>query len=207
MSWSAAACRPPAKSPLRKLRRDGLVDDLLGRQVGNRAFQRLGHLDADLAVVLGHHQQHAVADALAADLPGVAHAVGVAGDVLRLRGRHHQHRDLRALGLLKRGQLVFQPLELDGVERAGLVDDARRQRRNRLHALRPGARPASAASSSRPRSSLTRSGPRAWMSSGQCRCGAVTGGRVPGRHFLLKSTDGGVEICASFCTVKLGLGW
>jgi hypothetical protein len=39
------------------------------RQVGHRAFQRLGHLDAHLAVVLRHHQQQAVAHVLAADLP------------------------------------------------------------------------------------------------------------------------------------------
>ena len=57
ISASTAALRPPAKSPARKAGRDGAVDDLPRRQVGHRAFQRLGHLDAHAPVVLGHHDQ------------------------------------------------------------------------------------------------------------------------------------------------------
>jgi hypothetical protein len=32
-------------------------------------------------------------------------------------------------------------------------------------------------------------------------------GKSAASYFLLKSTTGGVEICASFCTEKLGLTW
>ena len=79
ISASTAALRPPAKSPARKAGRDGAVDDLPRRQVGHRAFQRLGDLDAHAPVVLGHHDQQAVADLAAADLPAVGHALRVGG--------------------------------------------------------------------------------------------------------------------------------
>ena len=123
-SASTAAFSPPAKSPALKAGRDGAVDDLPRRQVGHRAFQRLGHLDAHAPVVLRDHDEHAVADLAPADLPAVGHALRVGGDVLGLRARHHQHHDLRPRGLLEGGQLGVQRAALRRVERAGLVDDA-----------------------------------------------------------------------------------
>ena len=67
----------------------------------------------------GKNIGRAIAHTLAADLPRVADAVGVAGNVFRLGGGHHQHHHLRAFGLLERRQLGFQGLLLRGVERAG----------------------------------------------------------------------------------------
>jgi hypothetical protein len=57
----------------------------LAAKSGNRALERLGHFDAHFAVILGHHQQHAITHVFAPDFPLIAYAVGVAGDVFRLR--------------------------------------------------------------------------------------------------------------------------
>ena len=66
---STPAEMPPAKSPGLELRRDVLVDDALGGDVGERAFEAVADLDAQRAVVLGDDEQRAVVDLLAADLP------------------------------------------------------------------------------------------------------------------------------------------
>ena len=92
--------QPAGKVALAKARLHRAVDDARGGDVGYGAFQRLGHLDAHAPVVLGHDHQHAIAHVLAADLPGVAHAVGEGGDVLGRGGGHHQHPPLRAVLLL-----------------------------------------------------------------------------------------------------------
>ena len=112
------------------------VDDARGHDVGDRALQRLGDLDAHLALVLGDDHQHAVAHRLAPDLPGIADAVGVAGDVLRRGAGHHQHHHLRALLGLDGGELGFQRLLLLDVQGGGLVDHPRRELRHRREALR-----------------------------------------------------------------------
>ena len=74
---------PAGEVVLPEARLHRVVDDVRGREVGHRAFERLGDLDAHLAVVLGDDHQHAVADFLAPDLPCVADAVGVARRCLR----------------------------------------------------------------------------------------------------------------------------
>jgi hypothetical protein len=91
---------------------DDVACDLPCGQVGHRTFQRLGRGDPQPAVVLGHHQQQAVAHVFAADLPGLAHALGEGCDVLGLGGGHHQHHDLRAGLGLEGGQLGLQRVAL-----------------------------------------------------------------------------------------------
>ena len=98
---STPAEMPPAKSPVAEFRRDDLVDDAPRGDVGQRAFQAVADLDAQLAVVLGDHQQRAVVDLLAPDLPGLGDADRELLDRLGLRGRHDQHRDLAALARLE----------------------------------------------------------------------------------------------------------
>jgi hypothetical protein len=88
--------QPTRKVVLPETRLHGLVDDAGCSDVGNGAFQRLGDLDAHLAVVLGDDDEDAVAHLAPANLPGVADAVGEGGDVLGGGGGHHQHDDLRA---------------------------------------------------------------------------------------------------------------
>ena len=56
-----------------EFRRDVFVDDALGGDVGERAFEAVADLDAQVTVVLGDHEQRAVVDLLAADLPGLGH--------------------------------------------------------------------------------------------------------------------------------------
>ena len=54
---------PAGVVALLESRRDRPLDDAAGQQVGDRALQRLGHLDADVVIVLGDDQQQAVAHA------------------------------------------------------------------------------------------------------------------------------------------------
>ena len=77
------------------------VDDALGGDVGERAFEAVADLDAKLAVVLGDDQQRAVVDLLAPDLPGFRDPDRILLDGLGLRRRHDQHRDLAALARLE----------------------------------------------------------------------------------------------------------
>ena len=100
----------------------GRVDDARCGQIGDCAFECLGHFDAHAPVVFGHQDDDAVADLLASDFPGVADAVRVRGDVFRCRGRHHQDHHLRTVFLLDRRELRFERLLGCGVQRAGLVD-------------------------------------------------------------------------------------
>ena len=67
---STPAETPPAKSPLLNFGVMIFVDDALGGDVGQRAFEAVADLDAQLAIVLGDHQHRTVVDLLAADLPG-----------------------------------------------------------------------------------------------------------------------------------------
>ena len=71
--------------PAPEFRRDDLVDDALGGDVGQRAFEAVADLDAQLAVVLGDDQQRAVVDLLAPDLPGFGDPDRILLDRLRLR--------------------------------------------------------------------------------------------------------------------------
>ena len=170
--------------------RDGVVDDLFGRQVGNCAFQGFGDLDAHFAVIFGDDQQQTVADFLAPDLPDIADPIGIGSNVFRQCGSHHQQHDLRALVALIRSQPVFQRLGLAGIQCAGLVYDMARQRRHRQQVLcaSPNARQGQGQDGTEPE-------PEAGPQKGQGN----------GLYFLLKSTTGGAAITASFCTAKLGL--
>ena len=53
---STPAETPPAKSPALEFRRDVLVDDALGGDVGQRAFEAVADLDAQVAIVLGNRR-------------------------------------------------------------------------------------------------------------------------------------------------------
>ena len=114
-----------------EFRRDVLVDDALGRGVGERAFEAVTDLDAQPAIVLGDDEQRAVVDLLAADLPGLRDAKRILLDGLAVGRRHDQHRDLAALSRLQIPQRLRQRCDVAGRERAGLVDDASAQRRHR----------------------------------------------------------------------------
>ena len=63
-------------------RHHGVLDDQLGVQVGQRAFEPVADLDAHLAVVLGDQQQDAVVLAGLAEPPGAEQPVGVGLDRL-----------------------------------------------------------------------------------------------------------------------------
>ncbi|ATB57425.1 hypothetical protein CKU38_00893 [Xanthomonas citri pv. fuscans] len=121
---------------LTEARRQILLDDAVGSDVRNGAFQAVTWLDADATVVLGHQQQHAVVHALAADLPLVEHALGVLLDRFRLRGRHDQDLQLRALALLQGQRLLLELLDLPRIQGAGDVDHRRAQRRDGSQLLR-----------------------------------------------------------------------
>ncbi len=114
-----------------EFRCDVLVDDALGRDVGERAFEAVTDLDAQAAVVLGDDEQRAVVDLLAADLPGLRDAKRILLDGLAVGRRHDQHRDLAALSGLQVLQRLRQRGDVASRERAGLIDDASRQRRHR----------------------------------------------------------------------------
>ena len=166
---------------LAEQRLDGLVDDAVGGRVGQRALEPVAHFDAQRAILQRHQQQHAVVGLVAPELPGVDHADRILLDGLGLRGRHDQHRDLRALALLERRELAFQLGLLAGRQRAGEIGDPRLQRRYRLQ------RPAASAA---PRAA----GPPA-ARTGQQRadhCAAEIHRRAAWR------------IAASFSTVKFG---
>ena len=57
-----------------EFRRDDLVDDPPRGDVGERAFEAVADLDAQMPVVLGDDEDRAVVDLLAADLPGLGDA-------------------------------------------------------------------------------------------------------------------------------------
>ena len=190
ISWSAAASQAAGKVVLPESRLHRVVDDVRGGEVGHRAFERLRHFDAHLAVVLGDDDENAVADLLAPDLPGIADAVGIAGDVFGLRGRDHQHHDLRAL-------LLFEGLQLGFERRALGVVSVPVWSMTRASSFGTGSRPCACA----PKTAHSKRTVRAR----RMRAAVMANARA---YFFgaLKSTVGGVEICASFCTVKLGLG-
>ena len=108
-----------------KVWRDDVADDALGVGVGNRAFEAAPHFDPELVVILRDHDEHAVVDALAAELPGGENTVGVGLDLLWRRRRHDQDRDLAALLRLKGSELLLESRHRRGVERARLIGDPR----------------------------------------------------------------------------------
>ena len=84
-----------------EFRRDDLVDNALGADVGERALETIADLDPQLAIVLGDDENGAVVDLLAADLPGLRDPERILLDGFRLGRRHDQHRDLAAFSGLE----------------------------------------------------------------------------------------------------------
>ena len=172
-------------------------------RVGERAFEAVLHFDAQRAIVLGDDQDRAVVDSLAADLPGFGEPHAELRDVFGLGRRQDQHRDLRALARLERGELFFERRLLRGGERAREIGDARLERRQRHLRVAAGACPASSSASVTPRgfhasrqfSSRAAASAGAALSTGAAGCDGVEVSNV---------TAGAVEIAASFCTVKFG---
>ena len=86
---------------LRKTRPDGFGDDAIGDRIGQGALQAVADLDAHAAVVLRNDQQHAVVDVRSTNAPLLNDPDRVLLDLLRLRRRYDQHRQLRTLLRLK----------------------------------------------------------------------------------------------------------
>jgi len=91
---------------LAQQRHHGVFDDAIGRRVGEHALQTVAVLDAQLVIVLGEDQQRTVIDLLAPELPGVGDADRILLDLFRMRRRHQQHRDLRALARFEVAQFL-----------------------------------------------------------------------------------------------------
>ena len=109
---------------------DVVFDDALRHGVRKNALEAVADLNVQLAVILRHHQQHAVVDAFAAELPRLLHAHRVLLDGLGLRARQHQHRDLRAFACFKLGERLLECAFLLRGQRAREVGDARLERRD-----------------------------------------------------------------------------
>ena len=92
-----------------------LVDDAIGGRVGQRALEAVADLDAHLAVVLARRAAATPSSTLlAAELPVLDDADRILLDLLGLRGRHDQHRDLAALALLERRAALLERCDLVG---------------------------------------------------------------------------------------------
>ena len=167
--------------------RDHLVDDAFGGGVGQRAFQAIADLDAQMAVVLGDDEQCAVVDLLAADLPGFRHPKRERLDRLAVGRRHDQHRDLAALAGLEILQRLRQRGDIAARQRPGLVDHAPGERRHRDQSQR-GGDPAEPQRKNEKPCSFHRGMPLAAYFAG----------------VGLKSTLGALEISFSFSTEKFG---
>ena len=81
------------------------------------AFQTITHLYAQRAIILGDQQQRAVIHILAPELPCIDDADAVLFYGLWLRGRHDQHRKLRALLCLEFGKAGIECLDLLRIQR------------------------------------------------------------------------------------------
>ena len=110
-----------------ELRRYILVDDALGGDVGERAFEAVADLDAQMPVILGDHQQRAVIDLLAPDLPGLGNADRELLDGFRLRRRHDQDRDLAAFARFQAFQGLRQRSDVVTRQSPGLIDHPSRE--------------------------------------------------------------------------------
>ncbi len=204
-----------------EVRLDGLIQDAVGGRVRQCAFQAVADLDTHPPVVLGDDQYRAIVDSLAPELPLVRDANAVLLDFLRLGGGNDQDRDLAALLRLQVCQLALEFIDRSAGEGSGEVDDAGRERRNGYIPAREEHGEAKACSSS---GLATAALPRA-HACGQCDGaaaggdggaagdgaaaggdGAAAGGEDGGDAAGEKSTAGGLEIAASFSTVKLGFG-
>ena len=111
-------------------RRDRVLDDVFGDRVGQRAFQPVADLDADLALVRRMQQQHAVVLAALAELPAAEQSVGVVLDRIAVQRLHRRDDDLvRGLALRARRAWRAATSRVAGIEHAGIVDHAPRTAR------------------------------------------------------------------------------
>src|SRR6185503_6343047 len=106
-------------------RDDVLLDDAIGRRIGQRTLEPVSDFDAHASIVERDDQQRAVIDVLAADLPLLDDADRVLIDLLGWGGRYDQHRNLRALRLLERAQLGLESGRLVGRQRLREIRNAR----------------------------------------------------------------------------------
>ena len=175
-----------------EFRRDDLVDDAFGGDVGQRAFEAVADLDAQLAVVLGDDEQRAVVDLLAADLPGFRDAERKLLDGL---ARPSSARSAPRSGC------PSAPRNPAGSasarrhrrgERAGLVDHPPGQRRHR---------DVGQGCEAQHSSSARRMALAAFIAVDRIRSTALLRGAA---GVGLKSTFGAVEISFSFSTEKFG---
>ena len=100
-------------------------------QIGERAFEPVADLDAHLAFVRRHDQQHAVVLVLLADLPLAAELIAVILDRGALQRFERHHDKLVGRFGFEVGELLRQRRALRRVEDIGLVDDAAGQRGER----------------------------------------------------------------------------
>ena len=113
----------------------GAVDDARCLNIGDGPFKLASHLDTHASVVLGHHDERAVANVLAPQLPAAGHAPGIGGNVFRRGGGHHEDDHLRARVVFQLFELVAQHLHIRRAERARLIHDPLCQRGHGLQLL------------------------------------------------------------------------
>jgi hypothetical protein len=89
-------------------------------------------LDAHPSILLRDEQDRAVIDALSTGLPGIGDADRILLDLLRLRGRHDEHRDLGSLARLQVHEALDQARTLVGLQQPGGIDHRGIVGRNRL---------------------------------------------------------------------------
>ena len=96
MMSSTPRVMPPGKSFALKRGVIEFCDDVFGDRVGQRAFEPVADLDADLALGRRVQQQHAVVLAALAELPAAEQAVGVVLDRIAVERLHRRDDDLVA---------------------------------------------------------------------------------------------------------------
>ena len=104
------ASMPAPKLPSRKCGPDDVVQDLPRPGVGEPILQAVADLDPHAALLPGHHEEGAVVDALAAELPRLEDAHRVVLDRIALEAVHREDGDLGA-----RPPLEVLELGLDAV--------------------------------------------------------------------------------------------
>ena len=89
-----------------ELGHDPIPNDSPGRKIRQAALQAVAHLDPDLAVVARDHQDDAVVEPFATDLPAFGHPDRKIFDGIPIQGGYGEHRHLGRV-------LLFQLLEED----------------------------------------------------------------------------------------------
>ena len=121
MMRSTPSFNPPAKIPSQEFRRDESVHDTVRDRIRKHALEAATHFDAHLAVVLRHQDEHAIVDALAAELPLVDDADRILLEGFVAGRGHDQHRDLTSLRLLECRKLVVKRLRISTREESSLI--------------------------------------------------------------------------------------